>query len=50
MVGNTSEFGPHGSNVFRSLRDINVEELLHRQTETLLVHHHGNVVETVEVW
>ena len=49
MVGDASQLSEHGSDVFGSLRDIDVEELFHRQTEALLVDHHGDVVQTVEV-
>ena len=49
MVEDTSNFTKHGTDVLGSVGDFNVEELLNSEGETLLVGHHGDVVEAVEV-
>jgi hypothetical protein len=49
MIEDAGDFTEHGTNPLRSVGDLNVEQLLHRQRETLLVGHHRDVVEPVEV-
>ena len=49
MVQNASDFAKHGPDVLGTNRDINVKQLLDSQREALLVGHHGDIVETVEV-
>lgn len=49
MVEDTGDFGEHGTNPLGAFGDLDVEQLFDGQSETLLVGHHGDVVETVEV-
>lgn len=49
MVQNTGNFTKQGSDVFGTDRDVNVQQLLDSQREALLVGHHRDVVETIEV-
>ena len=49
VVQDSSKLAEQGSNPLATLRNLNVEELLHGKSEALFVGHHGDVVETVEV-
>lgn len=49
MVENTSDLAKQSSNPLGSLRNLNIEQLLNGQRETLLVGHHGNIVKSVKV-
>lgn len=50
VVENTRDFSEEGSDPFGALWNFNIQKLLHCQGETLLVGHHGHIVQTVEVW
>jgi hypothetical protein len=49
VVQDTGELAKQGSNPLGTLGDLDVEELLNGQGEALLVGHHGDVVQSVEV-
>lgn len=49
MVQDTGNLAKEGSNVLCAIGDFDVQELLNGKSETLLVCHHGNVVQTVKV-
>tara|TARA_R110002003_G_scaffold126_42_gene11790 strand:+ start:986 stop:1555 length:570 start_codon:yes stop_codon:yes gene_type:complete len=50
MVQDPSDFTKQGTDVLGALRDLNVQQFLHSERETLLIGHHRNVVQTVKVW
>jgi hypothetical protein len=49
MVQDPGDFAEQGPDVFGTVGDLNVQQLLHSKREALLVGHHRNVVESVEV-
>ena len=49
MVQNTCDLVKHDANVLRTKRHIDAQQTLNRQTVSVLVHHHGHIVETVHV-
>lgn len=49
MVQDTGKFTEQSSDVLGAIRNLDVQELLNGQGEALLVGHHGDVVESVEV-
>jgi hypothetical protein len=49
VVQDAGDFTKHGTDPLGTLWDLNVEQLLNSKGETLLVGHHGNVVETIKV-
>jgi hypothetical protein len=49
VVQNARNLTKQGTDELGTLRDLDVQELLDGQGETLLIGHHGDVVETVEV-
>lgn len=49
MVQHSGEFSEQGTDVLGALGNFNVEELLNSKGKALLVGHHGNVVQPVEV-
>jgi hypothetical protein len=50
MIQNSGDFSKHGPNPLRPLRDFNVQKLLDSHGEALLVGHHADIVQTVEIW
>ena len=50
MIADPGQLGEHGANEFSPLGDVDVEKFFNGETEALLVHHHRNVVQTIEVW
>jgi hypothetical protein len=50
MVQNTGDLAEQGTDPLRTLRHLNIEKLLHGERETLLVRHHTDIVQAVEVW
>jgi len=50
VVKDTGDLSKQGTDPLGSVGDLDVEQLLNGKRETLLVGHHGDVVETVEVW
>lgn len=49
MVQDSGDFSKQGSNVLGAVRDLDVEKLLDSKGKTLLIGHHGNVIQSVEV-
>lgn len=49
MVQNSSNLSKQGTNVLGTVGDLNVEKLLNGEGKTLLVGHHRNVVQSIEV-
>ena len=49
VVQNTSHLAEQGSDPLSTIRDLNVQQLLDGQRKALLVGHHRNVVQTIEV-
>ncbi|KAI6770051.1 hypothetical protein HG530_004680 [Fusarium avenaceum] len=49
MVENTGDLAKQCSDELGSLRNFNVEKLLHGEREALLVGHHGDIIESIEV-
>jgi len=49
VVQDTGDLAEQGTDPLGTLRNLNVEQLLNSQRETLLVGHHGDVVETIKV-
>lgn len=50
MVQDTGDFAKEGSDVLGTVGDLNVQKLLDSKSKALLVCHHGDIVQTVEVW
>lgn len=50
MVQDTGDFAKEGSDVLGAVGDLNVQKLLDSKSKALLVCHHGDIVQTVEVW
>ena len=44
------QFTKEDTDILGSERNVNVEKLLYSQTVGLLVTHHGDIIQTVEVW
>ena len=40
----------HTSDIFRPWRYGNSEKLFNSERKRLLIYHHGNIVETIEIW
>lgn len=49
MVQDTGDLAEQGTNVLGTIRDLNVQQLLNSEGVALLVGHHGDVVQSVEV-
>lgn len=49
MVQDTGDFAEQGTDPLGALGNLDVQQLLNSQGEALLVGHHGNIVQTVEV-
>lgn len=49
MVQNPGDLAKHGADVLGTDGDVDVQQLLNGQREALLVGHHGDIVEAVEV-
>jgi hypothetical protein len=49
MVQDAGDFGKQGPDVFCANRNVNIQQLLDGQRKALLVGHHGDVVEAVEI-
>lgn len=49
MVQDTSDLSKQGSNPFGTLRHLDVQQLLDREREALLVGHHGAVIQPIKV-
>lgn len=49
MVEDASNFAKHGTDVLGTLRNLNIQQLLNRKREALLVGHHGDIIQSIEV-
>ena len=49
VVQDTRYFGEHGADVFGADGDFQSEQFFHGKAISLLVHHHGNVVQAVHI-
>lgn len=50
MVQDTGDFAKESSDVLGTVGDLNVQKLLDGKGKALFVCHHGDIVQTVEVW
>jgi hypothetical protein len=50
VIQDSRDLPKQGSNPFRSLWNLDIQQLFHRQAEALFIRHHANVVQAVEIW